>query len=179
MTFNEKKFDELLLYVAELSSDDPTFGKTKLNKVLYYADFYAYGLFGEPITGATYQRRTFGPVPREISAARSRLVSRQAVRFEEWSYFGRPQQRIVALRKPDLSVFTTAELALVGEVTEMLLKLNGSEVSAKSHGEVGWLLAQDGETIPYESVFLNPVELTAEDIRRGLEIEAELIRDAA
>lgn len=172
--FNQKKFDELLLHIAELSADDETFGKTKLNKILYYADFLAYGTSGESITGATYQRRPFGPVPKEIAGARQRLQSQQRVQLEQFSYFGRQQERMTPLQGADLTVFTRDELALVTRVVKMLRDLNGSEVSDLSHQELGWRLADDGETIPYDTVFLNPVQLTSENIRRGREIDAEL-----
>jgi len=50
--YDDSKFKELLLYVAEQSVGDPHFGKTKLNKILYYIDFQAHGVLGEPVTGA-------------------------------------------------------------------------------------------------------------------------------
>jgi len=174
--FDQHKFDELVLHVAELSSDDVTFGKTKLNKIMYYVDFYAYGVTGKSITGATYQRRQFGPVPKQIAAARQRLVASGRVRFDEISYFGRPLERMTPLEGADVSAFTLGELQLISEVVRGLRDLNGSQASEMSHQEVGWILAADGETIPYETVFLNAPALTTEDIARGREIESELER---
>ncbi len=43
---NEKKFAELILYVSQKSTFDSTFGSTKLNKILYFSDFLAYGKLG-------------------------------------------------------------------------------------------------------------------------------------
>ena len=31
--FNDRKFRELVIYIAEKCADDPTFGATKLNKI--------------------------------------------------------------------------------------------------------------------------------------------------
>ena len=52
--FNEGKFKELVLYIASRCERDPTFGAVKLNKELFFSDFWAYAEFGEPITGAEY-----------------------------------------------------------------------------------------------------------------------------
>ena len=47
---------ELIVYIADLCQEDPTFGATKLNKILFYADFASYAKYGRPITGQEYQR---------------------------------------------------------------------------------------------------------------------------
>ena len=46
----EVRLLELILYVAEKCQDDPKFGATKLNKILWWADFLAYAQHGTPIT---------------------------------------------------------------------------------------------------------------------------------
>ncbi|HZQ34888.1 MAG TPA: hypothetical protein VFD32_03070 [Dehalococcoidia bacterium] len=50
---DSRKLGELILYVAEKSSDDPRFGATKLNNILFFSDFLAFGQLGRSITGAT------------------------------------------------------------------------------------------------------------------------------
>jgi hypothetical protein len=40
--FDEDRFRELVLYIAHKTKDDPTFGRTKLAKVLFSRDFVAY-----------------------------------------------------------------------------------------------------------------------------------------
>ena len=66
MSFQDQKFKELILYLAKRSMDDAYFGATKLNKLLFFSDFLAYGQLGSPITGASYQRLKCGPAPREM-----------------------------------------------------------------------------------------------------------------
>ena len=53
---DDNKLRELVLYIAVLSEGDPAFGKVKLNKLLFFADFTAYLSFGKPITGHEYQK---------------------------------------------------------------------------------------------------------------------------
>lgn len=63
---NKEKFRELILYVANMSRNDPDFGAVKLNKILYYADFRAYRELGRPISGAAYRKLSEGPAPRQL-----------------------------------------------------------------------------------------------------------------
>ncbi|WP_088288848.1 Panacea domain-containing protein [Kineosporia sp. A_224] len=172
--FDDTKFGELLLYIAEESVGDPKFGKTKLNKILFYMDFLGYGIHGKPLTGAAYQRRPFGPVPKQITLVRNRLIANGDAAVEYAEYFGRPQERLVAKRPPNLSLFTQAEIDLAAEVLKALWNRSATEASELSHREPGWALAGDRDEIPYSAVFLSSRALTPEDIRRGQEIEALL-----
>jgi len=61
--FHKDKLAELIVFFAEESKDDIQFGSVKLNKLLFLADFWAYGHLGQSITGATYVRQDHGPTP--------------------------------------------------------------------------------------------------------------------
>ena len=161
--FNRRKFAELLLYVAEESEDDPKFGATKLNKIMYFSDFEAFGILGRPITGASYRRLERGPVPVEILSVLSELEREgEAIRVQT-RYFHLLQKRVKPLRSPDLSLFRADEIAIVDAVMNELRTLNASEVSALSHLEVGWQIARDGEVIPYHSAYLSDRGPTARE----------------
>ncbi len=165
--FQPQKFQELVLYIAEKCNADPNFGKTKLNKILFFADFLAYGMFGRSITGATYQRRDFGPVPKEITSARRSLVDMGAATIEYQRRFNYPQERLVAKRPANPSLFTLDEKRLVDDVIRELWHHSAVSVSDLSHREVGWRLADDREVIPYNTVFLSQRSTTATDIAHG------------
>ena len=160
-SFDQNKFREVVLYIAEQSDNDRRFGATKLNKLLYFSDFKAFGMLGAPITGATYQRLDRGPAPRELlPTLRSMEDAGEIERFER-RYFNRPQKVIRALRKSDAeSILTTAELEIVDAVLAELRDLNASQVSALSHLDTGWRLARDREDIPYETVYISDREPT-------------------
>jgi hypothetical protein len=169
-TYMPTKFEELVLHIAARSVADPQFGKTKLNKVLFYVDFLAFGILDTPVTGAEYQRRPFGPVPRQIVEGRDNLLHRGDARIEYTERFGYVQERLVPNRPADTSVLTAAELKLVNDVIDALSMHNASSVSELSHREPGWQLAADGESIPYAAVYLGQPVLTEYDVRRGQEV---------
>jgi len=149
------KLAEAVLYVAQRSKADPWFGATKLNKILFFADFMCYGETGESVTGATYVHLDFGPVPREMPATLGALESGGKLKKQEKKVRGRyTQKRVVALAEPNLSVFTPEAKAFLDEAIERLRRLNATEVSEWTHGLNPWNLTERGEDIPYSSVFV-------------------------
>lgn len=173
MMVNEAKFRELVLYIAERSVGDETFGATKLNKILFYSDFRAYGYSGSPITGARYRAMQNGPVPEEMSKIRSELESTNQAVVVPGTYFGYPQQRLVSLRAANVSLFTGQEIAIVDQVIQEFEALTARELSDQSHTEAAWRITPFGEYIPYSAVFLSSQHPSAYDILRGQEIAKE------
>lgn len=169
---SDARLRELILYVSQKSSDDPRFGATKLNKILYFADFIAYRLHGKPITGAEYQRLSWGPAPKRLRPIRDRMVEDRELAVEERKFYEREQHRTVALRDPDIGVFSREEIALVDEIIRVLWEHTGSDVSRLSH-TVAWEIVDDGESIPYEAAHLSPESLTQEDIDRARVVAAD------
>ena len=166
--FDEAKFRELVLYIAKKSDDDPRFGVVKLNKILYYSDFSAYLRLGSPITGATYQRLSEGPAPRQMIALRRTLLDADVIDIEHRPYFNGMQQRIIAKEEPNEKLFTFEELSVVDEIISAMWNMTAREASDYSHRELGWLAATPGEDIPYQTAWLSsdPVPQEAEEHAR-------------
>ena len=161
-TFNSEKFRELVLYIADQSIDDDWFGAVKLNKILYFCDFQAFAKQLQPITGATYVKLPEGPAPRQLLQERQALLDEELAVMENRRVFRYTQQRLVPTAShPELSnCFSDLERAIVEGVLEFLRPLNGSQASELSHEEMGWILADDNQVIPYESALLvNPDDL--------------------
>ena len=168
--FKEDKFKELVLYIAEKCTDDPAFGATKLNKILYFADFYAYGESGVPITGATYGKLPRGPAPHQLVSVREELSKTGDIFMRKDTYHGYPQERMIPIREANLDLFTAKEIALVDDIIQKLWGINAANISDYTHRLAGWRIAEDGNDIPYESVFLSDEGLTEDDINRAKEL---------
>lgn len=147
---NDAKLRELILYIARKSEKDPNFGATKLNKLLFYSDFTAFGMFGNPITGQEYQKLPQGPCPRRLIPIQEELLSAGDLVIEQRPVYTKMQRRPIAVRDPDLSLFDPEELKQVDKILALFAGLNATQISDKSHGFMGWALAEDKETIPYE-----------------------------
>jgi hypothetical protein len=162
----ETRLQELILYVAEKCQGDPKFGATKLNKILWWSDFLAYGQRGKPITGVEYMRLPQGPVPKHYLPVAQRLQAEGAFNIAIVTTRGGYQQkRPVALRPANLGVFSPEDISLVDHVINALRNKTAKGVSTQSHGKA-WEVASDKESIPYEAVFLSDDRVTREDITR-------------
>lgn len=159
----DDKFKELILYIAKRSFDDPFYGATKLNKILFFSDFLAFKKFGKSISGQMYRKLDFGPVPTQFQEVRDKLVQDGDAARQKTVIAGFEQDRLVHLRDPDLSLFSGEEIAIVDEMIDLLRTKSASEVSEFSHRFIGWQVARIGEEIPYETVYVKSREPTAKE----------------
>jgi hypothetical protein len=164
--YDEAKFTELLLYVAERLAGDRAGGATKLNKVLFFADFAHVRRHGTPITGAEYQKLPQGPAPRRLKHVRDALVAGGAARVVREEFLGYELHRLVPVRSADLSVFTKEELGTIDRVLDDLEGLNPRQVSDLSHEEAGWRLVGEGDVIPYEAALVGAQQVSTPTSRR-------------
>jgi hypothetical protein len=172
---NEKKLAELILYVSQKCALEPRFGAVKLNKILYFADFFAYGSWGRAITGAEYQHLPNGPAPRRLLPVRKKLVEGGDLALQPTPLSGgKVQHRTVNLREPDLSLFDGREIALVDSMIDQLKSLNADETSELSHQMVGWEITRDYETIEYGTIFLSNPPLTPGEVLKGQSLAREM-----
>lgn len=151
-----EKFDELLVYIAERSADDPTLGDLKLNKLLYYADVTAYRRRGATISDTRYQHLEHGPASVSLLPARKNLVAAGVLDVKPRHRYSFWQKVTRALRPARRDVFDPDELAIVDEILERFRDRNGSEMAELSHGEPGWQMTEMGEDIPIETALLTP-----------------------
>ena len=173
---NGKKFRELILYITIRCAGDPIFDKIKLNRILFYSDFLAYFRTGRPITGQKYRRLPDGPGASGLEKTLEEMMREGDVAFRCERKLGPRQERVLALREPDLRRFSGQHLAIVDHVISLLRDRSHMGVSQISHLDIGWQLARDEETIPYETVFLSNRPLTAAELEYGRRLAAELGR---
>ena len=171
--FNEAKFRELLLYVAERCENDANFGAIKLNKILFLADFSAYAHLGKPISGAEYEALERGPAPKLLKPIRDDMAEQKAIVVREQPRFGLVQHRVIPLKEPDLSMFSGSEIAIVDAVIDVCREETGKDLSELTHGMYGWQIAQYKEVIPYSTVFLSSDQATKADQERARELVAQ------
>jgi hypothetical protein len=165
----KQRFRELVVYASERSVDDPHFGATKLNKILFYSDFRAFERFGEPLTGFAYFALPEGPAPYLMRPVRSELEREGAIWVEEKPVGNYSQTRTIARRGAFLDLFSLAEIALVDEVIEELRPKTAREVSLESHG-VAWRTRLMEGYIPYEAIFYSDEEATPQDIAEARQL---------
>jgi hypothetical protein len=170
----EERLREMILYICAKCADDPAFGATKLNKILWFSDFLAYFQRGVPITGVAYQRLSRGPAPKRLVPVREQMIRRRELGIEPRPYFNKVQERPVALREAKIDrLFKSTDIAIVDEVIRKLWGVTALTASDLSHLYKCWTTAEDGDPIPYDSVFLADNEVTSQDIAETQELAAK------
>ncbi len=170
VTFNQKKFEELIVYIAWRLGPEAALGRVKLAKLLMQSDFGSYERRRRAITGATYEKWEQGHLPRELLLTQRDLESDGSITVETVDYFGKKLKRITANRDPDLSDFDEDELASIEVAIDRYGHESATYLSELAHLELGWRLAEMREVIPYNTVFLGVGGVSEADIRRGEEL---------
>lgn len=168
--FNQKKFDELIVYLAKRLPPEAALGRVKLMKLLMHVDFTAYARLGYPITGATYEKWKHGHFAREWVMTEKDLHAEGAIAEEKVDYYGYQLRHLTALRDPDLSSFSEDEIAIIEGAIKQYGHESAKHLSELAHREHGWRLAKMKEVIPYHTVFLGTGAVSEADIRRGEEL---------
>lgn len=170
---DDRKMAELILYVSDRCQGDPAYGATKLNKILFYADFLFYANYGTSITGQEYMRLEKGPAPRRLLPIRGDLVLANDLIIRDQQYGAWQQKRPIALRPADLSNFSGEEIAMVDSVIRDLWGKSATDVSELSHLFDGWKYAVDRETIPYPTALISDESPSEEDNKIALQLGRE------
>ena len=165
----EQRLAELMLHISQRCESDPNFGATKLNKILWWSDFVSYAWTGSAITGVEYQRLGKGPAPKRLLPIRGELTRNQHAAVQERLRGNHVQKRLIPLRQPDYKLFTAEQIALVDKVIADLWDETATGVSKWSHGKA-WEIAEDGQSIPYEAIFLSDDPIHRFDVLRTHEL---------
>ena len=168
----EHRFSQLILFIAQRCKDDPTFSAIKLNKVLFYSDFDAYALLGQPITGVAYQKLPYGPAARAMKHVLDEMQQDSLIKIVKRPVRGSAvQERVVPIRPPAPGVFSTEQIDIVEKYVRLFWNMTATAVSEYSHG-MAWKLATLNELIPYEAVFISDDPVTNEDVVHARELAA-------
>lgn len=172
---SDERLREMILYISVACAQDPTYGATKLNKILQKADFICFARYGTPLTGTEYQALPAGPAPKRLVPVRNRMLDEKEIEEVNVPVAGRTQRRIVARRPPNSSLFAPQALEVVDAVIRELWGKSATDASLESHGR-GWRIARKaGVAIPYEAAFLGEDETaSADDKDRAQQLAREL-----
>jgi len=167
----DTKLRELILLFAELSEGDQSFGATKLNKLLFFADANAYLAIGKTITGQEYQRLPQGPAPRRMVPVVDGMKAEGQLAERRMQFHGWPQRRFFALREANTAPFTAEELDIAFRIVHQYRTWNASDMSHASHECLAWQMLDDGEKIPFPMLLIGDRDVTPRERKRGEELE--------
>ena len=112
--------------------------KTKLLKLLFYADFKHFKEYGVSITGSRYAKAIYGPVPDKYETLLASITEwDQEVTYRE-KLFGSQIGEVYISDAPDYSVFSNEEITTLGIVEQNFKDFTGSSIHSFSQKEKGY-----------------------------------------
>jgi len=125
--------------------------KTKLNKLLFYADFKHFKNYTVSITGARYVHIPFGPAPEKYSLYLATLLENGTIELEEHIFSDDViGEEFISSKKPDLLLFSDSELKILSTVKEYFKDFNVKRITDFSHDEKAYKETAPGNIISYE-----------------------------
>jgi Protein of unknown function (DUF4065) len=172
--FDRAKFKELILLVCR-SCDPSRLGAVKLHKILYLSEMLQFAFEGHPMAGSTYIKRAFGPTSRELLPALRELEREGAIRIRIVDYFRFRKATYLPQREADLTLFTAAELMLIGDVVDFVAHHNTAKTISEFSHNRAWEMAEFGSQIPYHTAFaLLPSEISNEAVEWAESVSDEV-----
>lgn len=140
----DKVFNAIIFFCAEGVL------KTKLNKLLFYADFKYFKEHSTSITGLRYAKLDHGPVPDNYEHFFAFLQHEEkTLKVEEEPIYNYIGEVLSAEIGPNLSCFTKDELKTLEAVKKYFKDFNAKEIRDYSHKERGYIETDYKEFIPY------------------------------
>jgi hypothetical protein len=163
MQFDKTKLHAAILYICG-RCEPAALGAVKLNKVLYYTDMLHYFSQGNPITGATYRKRPFGPTCDQLLGALRELSGQGKIDIREVDFFSYKKKEYHLTGESGRFSLSSSESAFIDKVVEFVCEENSAKSISEISHSAAWDMAEMGEELPYNSVyhiFPNQVSLEA------------------
>lgn len=141
-----EKLTEMVVYFAHKT---PSY-KTKMNKLLYYADSGMFKHHGQSISGTRYYAIPMGPVPSNFQSVFEKIAVEDEI---DIVYEQFPQGYVGEAFKPRIdrafnaSLFNEHELRILNIVAEKFKVTTTQQIIEISHNEQGWIENKDSNSL--------------------------------
>ena len=149
---DREKLEQAILFFLH-ASDIAYLGKTKLMKLLYFADFDHFEQHDVSITGARYRKLEHGPVPDDAMIAIEDLDRTGRVRRMDVVAEGFTQHRYEPNEPVNLAAFSRTERDVLQQVAQRWARHTTKQIEAATHGEAPWLAVTRNDIIPYHLAY--------------------------
>lgn len=142
-SFSLEKMAAMVSYIAAKTTD---LYKTKLNKLLFYADFVNYQLHGNSISGSRYVHLPYGPVPDGYEDTLETLNHYGVIEIKKLN----SADLIGSGDNPAMQFLTDDERSTLDWVIGEYGSMTASQLTEISHREKAYRFTKTGEEIAYE-----------------------------
>lgn len=150
---NFEKFSEMVVYFSDMLSPF----KTKMNKLLFYADFLMFKQSCFSISGVRYKAIDMGPVPNNFQSIFEYLCNEDEIDIHTTEFEqGFTGEKFVARKDRPFNpaLFTPSELETLEKVASTFKSTNTNDIIELSHLEEAWKNnSKDKSVISYRYAF--------------------------
>jgi putative zinc finger/helix-turn-helix YgiT family protein len=144
-SFDLKKLINMILFFTQNGIQ-----KTKLMKLLFYADFLNYKRNLISISGMAYVRLPFGPVPKDHDLLLSTIEKNEFIEIDYDYYNEYSVIKIKAREIFDDTLFNVEEINILRSIQEQFISFGSVGISEYSHKEDGWKYTDNRDIISYD-----------------------------
>jgi len=138
--------DKMAAVVSYFAANAASLYKTKLNKLLFYADFIHYYTYGTSISGSRYVHLPYGPVPDGYEDTLEALQHYGVIDISEKN----SAELIASGDNSAVDFLTSEEQKTVSWVMKTYGDMSASQLTEISHRERAYKNTRSGEEIAYE-----------------------------
>ncbi len=150
---NFEKFTEMVVYFSDKLSPF----KTKMNKLLFYADFLMFKQSCFSISGVRYKAIDMGPVPNNFQSIFEYLANKNIIDIYTTEFpngYAGEQFKSRNERTFNAGIFTENELNTLEKIANVFKETSTSDIIKLSHLEEAWKNNEKGKkVISYEYAF--------------------------
>jgi uncharacterized phage-associated protein len=148
---DESRMRNALLYVLDgLSREESTLHK--IFKILWFADISHMRDWGRFITGDTYFKLQFGPVPTLLYDILKGVKEKDARYKNYMAVVSVDDRYVMPLQKPNLDELSESDIEALKKSINENKNLKMEQLTHKSHGHA-WNVSEDKKEICLESIF--------------------------
>jgi len=151
-----KYTDMILAYLRAAKEAGIVVKKTKLAKLLYLADFAWFYSQLESMSGMSYRRKEFGPVPSEYFTALEDLERHGRISIQKKQHQdGYDMYEIEETRgsaRREITTLSKDEQTLIAAIWHKWQDATTSDIVSFTHEQLPYKLSFDEEVIPYELI---------------------------
>ena len=159
LTPNVPKYKQMILaYLRGAASSDGKIPKTKLAKLLYLADFAWFYDHLQSMSGMSYRKFQYGPVPDPYFRIIDELFEEGKIEIENTTDGAMLISATTSGLREGLSALHADEKTLIETISKKWKGKRTQEIVAFTHGQLPYLVSHENEIIPYEVITQENVE---------------------
>jgi DNA-binding XRE family transcriptional regulator/uncharacterized phage-associated protein len=156
-SLSEQKFEEMIFsFLRRAREAGKELKKTKLAKLLYFADFGKYYFKGESISNLAYRKIEFGPVPDEYfrilqELEDESLIQVKPIAHEDGGYMYEISDTPISAKKK-LSLLDKHDNKLINEIWKKWQDANTNDIVNYTHHQSPYMETEFNHIIPYDLI---------------------------